>query len=505
MANAAFLNAVQLTSYAYSRSLPGGKTALERVLDFTDSLPEIGKLICCTDREEIKELLPSKWHILFRDSWSLKDILEACRDAAAFEENIFYFFGDCPLLDAETALEMYSNHTKYFAQYTFGEGYPYGITPEIIKTDIVPALLQLLGDENMELKRDGIFTVLQKDINAFELETLLSPEDMRLLRVCLSCNTKRNTLLTEEVLKLGVNGVKDVLAVLRNNGEILRTLPAYYSIQIAEGCPQSCSYCPYPIIGGDPRKRSGFMNLTDFIAIVDEACEYSEDAVFSLSLWGEPSFHPEIGKCIRHILSKPLASCVIETSGIGWKREILEGLAEYAAEENRFDRINWIVSLDSKEQKSYEELRGGGFAEAMDTTELLFKLFPGRVWVQAVRMKSNEAGLEEFFRGWKETTEHVIIQKYDNFAGFLPDRKVADLSPVKRFPCWHLKRDVNVLIDGKVPLCREDLRQAYPLGNILREPVEEIWKRGQPVYREHLEGRYNPLCEGCDEYYTYNF
>ena len=174
------------------------------------------------------------------------------------------------------------------------------------------------------------------------------------------------------------------------------------------------------------------MGTAEFETIVDKACGFSEDAVISRASGENRPFIRKSRNVSGTFCPNLSPSCVIETSGIGWKREILEGLAEYAAEENRFDRINWIVSLDSKEQKTYEELRGGGFAEAMDTAELLFKLFPGRVWVQAVRMKSNEAGLEEFFRGWKETTEHVIIQKYDNFAGFLPDRKVADLSPVKR-------------------------------------------------------------------------
>ncbi len=505
MANTAVLNAVRLTPYAYARTLPGGKTALEMVCDFADSLPEIGEFVCCTDTREVQEILPGKWKVSFRDSWSMKDVLEVCRDTAGDAEHLFYFFGDCPLLDFETALEMYANHTKYFSQYTFGEGYPYGVAPEIIKTDILPALIQLVGDEQTDISRDGIFSIIQKDINAFELETLLSPEDMRLLRVHLSCDTKRNTLLTEEVLKLGVRDAKNVIGALRENCGILRTLPAYYAVQITEGCPQSCSYCPYPAAGGDPRKKTRVMGTEEFETIVDKACGFSEDAVISPSLWGEPSLHPEIERCIRYILSKPLAVCVVETSGIGWKGDVLKSLARYAAEENRLGRIHWIVSLDSKDRKTYQELRGEGFDEAFETAELLLKLFPGQVWVQAVRMKSNEEGLEEFFRSWKEKTENVIIQKYDDFAGFLPERKVTDLSPVTRFPCWHLKRDVAVLVDGTVPLCREDLKREFSLGNILEEPLEEIWNRGEPVYREQCAERYNPLCERCDEYYTYNF
>jgi spiro-SPASM protein len=82
---------------------------------------------------------------------------------------------------------------------------------------------------------------------------------------------------------------------------------------------------------------------------------------------------------------------------------------------------------------------------------------------------------------------------------------VTDLSPLKRFACWHLKRDLHVLIDGSVPVCREDLEGGKILGNILTDDLREIWDRGTPWYLRHLDGDYPELCKGCDEYYTYNF
>jgi spiro-SPASM protein len=153
----------------------------------------------------------------------------------------------------------------------------------------------------------------------------------------------------------------------------------------------------------------------------------------------------------------------------------------------------------------YRRLRGAGFAEAMRTADALLALFPARTWVQAVRMKENEDDLEVFFKTWKARTENVIIQKHDWFCGMLPDRKVADLSPVRRFPCWHLKRDMPVLLDGTVPLCREDVRMENRLGNALREDLSAIWERGEAVYRSHVAGEYPGICAKCDEYYTYNF
>ncbi|MGA2379288.1 MAG: SPASM domain-containing protein, partial [Spirochaetia bacterium] len=126
-------------------------------------------------------------------------------------------------------------------------------------------------------------------------------------------------------------------------------------------------------------------------------------------------------------------------------------------------------------------------------------------WVQAVRMKENEEDLDVFFRTWKARTENVIIQKYDAFSGTLPDRKVADLSPLKRFTCWHLKRDMAILLDGTVPLCKEDLRASVKLGNALEDDLSAVWESARGIHRSHLSGEYPGICAACDEYYTYNF
>ncbi len=158
----------------------------------------------------------------------------------------------------------------------------------------------------------------------------------------------------------------------------------------------------------------------------------------------------------------PGIELVIETSGVGWQPGTFSRIKSGTSRQP-----TWIVSLDASNETMYRALRGAGFAEAQKSAEELLRLFPAAPDVQAVRMKENEEDLEVFFKAWKARTENVIIQKYDSFIGALPDRKVADLSPLKRFPCWHLKRDMAILIDGTVPLCREDLRAEHPAGERL--------------------------------------
>ncbi len=147
-------------------------------------------------------------------------------------------------------------------------------------------------------------------------------------------------------------------------------------------------------------------------------------------------------------------SIVIETSGLYLDKKLLTVLSEKYQ-----SRISWIISIDTDNEELYRKIRGEGFAEAKSSAEFLISLFPETAFVQAVRMNETENDLENFYKTWKAFTENVIIQKYDNFCGYLKERKVTDISPLKRFPCWHLKRDLSILLNGDIPLCREDIEK----------------------------------------------
>jgi spiro-SPASM protein len=222
---------------------------------------------------------------------------------------------------------------------------------------------------------------------------------------------------------------------------------------------------------------------------------------------------------IEMVLRRPELALVIATSGIGWKNEELERCAGLAGDsvrrnacvlKNALPPLSWIVSLDAADPARYREIRGAGYAEANDCAKKLLSLFPQDAYVQAVRVSGAEEDIERFYRSWKEaapSTSNIIIQKYDDFCGALPKKQASDLSPVKRRPCWHLMRDMPILIDGTVPLCREQIAAngGIVLGNAFAEPLERIWEQGQRHYAEQSESQYNSLCAGCDEYYTYNF
>jgi len=500
MKNIAIINGIDVSAYV-KEPLVGEKNTLDLMRQFSSSLPYVQKKIVLTSSD--KQIIKG-FELFSHKEWNTEELLKAIDSLSENFDTIFYFYADCPYLDPKLAEKMFSNHLKYMADYTYADGYPYGFSTEIIKTDIVNRLISLNKGEKNKISRQTIFDIIRKDINAFDIETELSPRDQRILRVSLCADTKRNFLQLKRIAALKKTDSPSICSLLDENSGILRTLPSYFSIQITGGCPQECSYCPYPLFG----KKNGTlitenteeMNPERFDLIISKISDFCEDAVISISLWGEPSRHSGITDIVKSVLNKDNLLLIIETSGIGWKPDILDQLCKLNT-----NSLKWIISLDAWTKEVYSLLRGDGFSEAYGTAETLMDLNKKNVYIQAVRMKENEDDLEHFYINWQKKTENIIIQKYDNFCGVLPDKKVTDLSPLKRFPCWHIKRDMNIRIDGKVPLCREDTNSGIISGNIFSDSLSEIWEKGQSIYINHLNEKYPEICRKCDEYYTFNF
>jgi spiro-SPASM protein len=508
MKNLAVANALALNNYA-QQPVVGQQNSLQRVREYASQLPGVERCLFLLPEGADAEVADLGFEILRVKADGAADLLRTLQNqlSEAEYDNLFYFFADCPLLDPALSTRMLDNHRKYYADYTFADGYPYGLSPEILKPAVLAPLLELAeksqpaaGEAPIGARdRDALFQLIKKDINAFDIETELSPVDLRMLRAELCADRKRNLLLVQRVVQTGARDAEAICGILEKQPEILRTLPSFFSIQIVAGCPQLCSYCPYPRFGISETGKQGQMELKEFTRILEQIRSFCAEATISVSLWGEPAYHGEFADLAGAVAEQGFG-LIVETSGIGWPDGMLPRIAE-----KKHSGLEWVVSLDSRDPGEYATLRGEGFEEAHKTVEALQSLFPGHVYPQAVRMNENEEGLEDFYRYWKNQTGRVLVQKYDPFCGFLPDRRVTDLSPLKRFPCWHLKRDVTVLLDGRVSLCREDLQCRHGLGNLLEQSLEEIWKAGEPFYRDHLQESYLDLCKNCDEYYSFNF
>lgn len=492
MATLLVCDATRISEYA-TIILSGAETALERVFRYGDEAEADRRLLLAESSLTI--LQPEGWKLLHRESWSTEDILNAMEAESEEGDRILLVQGDEPLLQHSITRRLLELQTKYRTEYTFADGYPEGLAPEVIDPAILPVLRSFNEERPEEPGRDLIFRLIQHDINAFDLETAISPVDLRLLRASVNCDSRRNLLFCRRLLESGITDEAAILTRLPQERELLRTLPAYFNIQITNELSQKVSYEPFYDLQKD--QEPSRMALDRFRELLEAIAEFAPESVVSIGYRGEPGLHPEVIEMIREVEKSDSLSLYLETSGVGWEQSAVAAL-----ETMPLERTTIIVLLDAAQEGSYRELRGNGFKEAYEFANRMRVAHPERCYVQATRLQEYQESLEEFYKAWKE--DKPIIQKYNHYCGELPDRRVTDLSPLHRFPCWHLQRDMTILADGRVPRCQEDIHLTDLQGNVFSDTLEKVWENGAELFREHTREKYPGICGSCDEYYTYN-
>ena len=460
----------------------------------------------------------------------LCDMKELCSKENA--ENVVFSYIDVPFIDKTLSQKIIDSHITYKSEYTFADGYPYGFAPEALNAGTVGILAELskttqsaLGEK--PVTRDAIYNLIKTDINSFDVETVIADTDWRLLRLAFHCGKKDNFMqckaLFDSAKESDFNDVEKLSEIASKNPACLKTVPGFYNIQIADKVSYDSVYLPYCKAYNEKNGKSpltapvsSIMPFEKCSQLIEKIADFSENAVISLSAWGEPLYHPDFLKIVEKILSYEGLSVFFETDGLSVTSDLCQKLAELekAAKPrtNGWNKIMIAISLDAVTEATYQNLHKncpqGAFQNAVNAVALLQNAIPGCVYPQFVRMNENEAELEAFYRYWNEKTNpsggNLIIQKYDDFAGLLPPCKPADLSPLERDPCWHLRRDFTILSNGEVPSCRACVLSGS-LGNVFTENLEDIWHKSDDLLKNHIDKKYCEKCEKCDEWYTFNF
>ncbi|MCR5622229.1 MAG: spiro-SPASM protein [Treponema sp.] len=492
-------------------------------------------------REILKADLEDVCAVVVEPRWNTQLLLKRMAESASRygASYVVYSAADRPFLDRGLTEHVISDHLKYLSEYTFADGYPAGLSPEVVDSGSLNILQSLASRKESfssdRITKESLFNVLREDINSFEIETVIAPKDFRMLRLDFSCSSRASTIscvhLFRAALECGCPFDALSLAELASSSpDVQRTVPAFYNVQIAANLSTLAVYNPYP---EEFRKKTGClpvkkenptpedMPLDKFTSLVDGIAALSETAVVGLSGFSEPLTQPAFMECAKAVLAKPGLSLLIETDGTLLTAPIAQKLSDIVKDSpertGEWPAVIWIVSIDAFTDETYCRLHTNAFTNAngirsFDSAKAalltLEQYFPGDVYPQFVRMKDNEDELEKFYRFYHDPESackgRLVIQKYDSFCGLLPDLKSADLAPLERYPCWHCKRDMTVLPDGSVPVCREYVLDAS-CGNVFDDGVETVWKRMGELMESHVKGQYPDRCVNCDEYYTFNF
>ena len=499
------VNAINVSDYA-SILIDGKNSALELVHEkisrMAKQLPSGVSVNGCfifADKKLPAAVASSDWTCVVEEKWSPAQFFDCIIKNSSRADTLVFIRGDAPLINTDSILSMLKYHHDHVSEYTYADGYPLGITCEIIENAALPALKPLIKEGECVDADTKLFQFIERDINAFDVEVDLAPIDFRHLRIEFVCNTKNNFLLTKHFLKYSELSIEELLEKINHEKLALRQLPSFVSIEVVGRHSQEVTYSPYHLLVGNRNKKMDDMDVHAYADLVQKICAFAPEAALHISLWGEIALHQNLEQILDISLDSNL-EIMLETSGVGWQDHHVQKLLDLP----NLGKLKIIAALDSYDPESYHKIRGDGFQEAYDFVNKLIKKHPGSTYVQATRLKEYSDDLEKFYNHWIEITNNVIIQKYDNFCGRLPARKVVDVSPIHREPCWHIKRDLNVLIDGTVPLCREDIMLEHVLGNVFEQSLEDVWSQGQEYHQLHIKKDYPEICSSCDEHYTFN-
>ena len=455
----------------------------------------------------------------------LEELDKICKEAGA--QSLIFSYADCLFLNKALSLELLNTHIEYKAEYTFAEGYPEGFAPEVLNNGTISILCELSKTTAKEtgaqkVSRHSLMDIIKTDINSFEVETVLAPVDWRLFRFAFDCRKKETFIACQKLFEQSGATADDPVELsvaAAKNPEVLKTIPAFYNLQLAQKCQGKCSYCPYPAQfkekeGIEPASATKIMDFNKACTLIEQISDFSTEAVIGLSAWGECFNHPDLLKIIEKILSYDGLSVFIEADGCSIPENFAQEVAPIvnAAPErtNGWQKLMIAVSMDGFTAQTCSALRGSSFnlEKSVEAVKKLEMAVPGSVYPQFVRMNANEDELEGYFRYWKEKSNassgNFIIQKYNSFAGLLKNEEPADLSPLERNICWHLRRDMTILCNGDVPLCYSRVLDDIQ-GNVFDQGIASVWEKFNDELKNHINGNYCKKCGGCDEFYTFNF
>lgn len=281
--------------------------------------------------------------------------------------------------------------------------------------------------------------------------------------------------------------------------------PYSYSISLGEWkCNRICKMCP---MYNKPPLRDRYITREVF----ERACSEAGDRKVSMeiSAYGETFQHPEADKLIATARRMcPNANIVVATNGTLLDEERCRRIVD-----SGIDHLSF--SLDAGSPESYEWLTkatGEEYRKVCNNLERLVEI-RNKKTAKHLAITCHIIGINElshefdsFLKRWSGIVDNAYVRNYGNWAGLVDNNGVTPAEqqriPKERYPCAWLWYATKIEPNGDVSKCFIHVTgDKDPLGNIMSESFEVIWK-GNKIKRLRAlqcENRYNEMefCDNC--------
>ncbi len=270
-------------------------------------------------------------------------------------------------------------------------------------------------------------------------------------------------------------------------------------IEIEITTSPSVRYSGYPHCPADRSflaRRADEMSLDEFRSIVNQFSGY-DDLLLTIGGFGEPLAHNDIIEMVKYAKASGVYGINIETDGLKLGKDMTDKLIEAgvgvvtvwvdAWEDSTYKKVK------AREDLSVELVNGNirYFIEKAKGTDSI-------VVPAMTKTRSTLADMEPFYDQWRRAGALSIIFGYDYYCGYSEDKSVMNMCPPSRSRCNSLFRDMMILADGDLVLCRQDYAGQMRIGNVVTGTAIELWHSQQveQVRNDHLAGDYD-RCEMC--------
>ncbi len=449
---------------------------------------------------------------------SAAKVLEALSEISAIKKifgdakiaHIAVINGVYPLCDLALTEKIFGIHREYRADISYGENLPPGIAPYFVSRDLLESL-EIMEAKDADLEGAGVRGFVEKNINQFHAEVHYEEPDLRLMRLDFSLSSRRSLVKTAGFFAKIKNihqPYAELQALIQAAPEVLHTFPSYIELEFVSTAEHTSYFSPLGYIKQEKHllSRENFDRVKTYIAT-----GLGDTSVCASGL-GEPLEHEDAASYLSELLDDANIRYVfVETNGIHLDKIL--SLATHASA----GKLRVVVLLNSLEK--YAEYSGAP-AAMLDKVKANMRALTAAlaaqgknpqeiVYLQTLKVEENEAEIDSLYALAEELGASFLFQKYNRYAGLMPERRVSDMTPLERYACWHLRRDLFIRANGDVAFCKQTVDQSKNAarGNLAKTALSEIWAQQRADFVANFQEKYpsHLPCASCDEYFTFNF
>ncbi|MGL4676280.1 MAG: SPASM domain-containing protein [Brevinema sp.] len=384
------------------------------------------------------------------------------------------YAGLLSLKDTELVLHYMREH-RYDVCLT--ENLPEGLVPMAISHEFIDELSSYIEDDQVIVST--FKNIINWEYKGIDVGVYLSPSLLIMERIDFLPVHKGAVEYIYQLANCQDISLETMPKFIVDHPQLLRHYPQYIAIEISS---ESDNFYTSGI-------SSEEMNIEMFRKIITEIDELAPEALISIGVWGDPFMHTKFPEIIE-ILKKISNPVLVECRSIFLSEAYVQLVLSRPHTELIFD-VSFTMEQEFQAYKNTPY--------TLEQTRSFLKSQSKEIRIRLTRVKETEQNIKYFLKEWADY--RVLITKADSFG--TQDHKTVDLAPLKRHACYALRRELTILNNGDVLLCRQSKKV---LGSLKTQSLLSLWKINRQHFQDQQQQRYYSCegCQHCDDWWVWN-